>query len=111
MYSNCMEMYTIQEWTLYADNDRAKLDIPFNEEDMMYWRTFMADTTSVIPDPKLGRISMPKDLLLKCGIDKEVVFFCLGYKVEIWAKDALEQNRLSTDQFKAMSKSLAAKKQ
>ena len=110
MYSDCLEMYTMQEWTLYADSVRAKLDIPFNEEDMMYWRTFMADTTSAVPDPKLGRISVPKDLLDKCGIIKEVVFFCLGYKIEIWAKEALEGSRLSTEQFKAKSKSLAAKK-
>jgi MraZ protein len=110
MYSDCLEMYTMQEWTLYADSVRAKLDIPFDEEDMMYWRTFMADTTSAIPDPKLGRISVPKDLLDKCGIIKEVVFFCLGYKIEIWAKEALEGSRLSTEQFKAKSKSLAAKK-
>jgi MraZ protein len=110
MYSECLEMYTMQEWTLYADSVRAKLDIPFNEEDMMYWRTFMADTSSATPDPKLGRISVPKDLLEKCGIVKEVVFFCLGYKIEIWAKEALEGSRLSTEQFKAKSKSLAAKK-
>lgn len=110
MYSDCLEMYTMEEWAVYSDSVRAKLDIPFNEEDMMYWRTFMADTTSAVPDPKLGRISIPKDLLEKCGIVKEVVFFCLGYKVEIWPKETFEGSKLQNEEFKAKSKSLAAKK-
>ena len=110
IYSNCLEMYTMPEWTIYSDSVRAKLDIPFNEEDMMYWRTFMADTVSATPDPKVGRISIPKELLDKCGIVKEVVFSCLGYKVEIWAKEAVEGSMLPEDQYKAKSKSLAGKK-
>ena len=110
IYSNCLEMYTMSEWTIYSDAVRSKLDIPFNEEDMMYWRPFMADTVSATPDPKIGRISIPKELLDKCGIVKEVVFSCLGYKVEIWAKEAVEGSMLPEDQYKAKSKSLAVKK-
>ena len=70
----------------------------------------MADTVSATPDTKVGRISIPKELLDKCGIVKKVVFSCLGYKVEIWAKEAVEGSKLPEDQYKAKSKSLAGKK-
>ena len=81
MYSNCLEMYTWQEWANMSQAVRSKLDLAFDEDHMRYWRTYMSDTVTVTPDAKLGRITIPRDLLDKAGIDKEVVFLGVDYKV------------------------------
>lgn len=109
MYSNCLEMYTRQEWALMSQAVRAKLDLAFDEEHMMYWRTYMSDTVTVVPDAKLGRITIPKEILDKAGIAKEVIFLGVDYKVEIWAKEELEGGRLSPEEFRNMGKKLAGR--
>lgn len=107
MYSNCLEMYTRQEWALMSQAIRSKLDLAFNEDHMKYWRTYMSDTVTVVPDAKLGRITIPKEILDKCGIVKEVVFQCLDYKVEIWAKEEIEGGKFNSEEFRNMGKKIA----
>lgn len=109
MYSNCLEMYTFQEWVNMSQAVRAKLDLAFDEDHMKYWRTYMSDTVTVVPDAKLGRITVPRDLLDKAGIDKEVVFLGVDYKVEIWAKEEIEGGRLSTEEFRQIGKKIAGR--
>ena len=109
MYSNCLEMYTWQEWANMSQAVRSKLDLAFDEDHMRYWRTYMSDTVTVTPDAKLGRITIPRDLLDKAGIDKEVVFLGVDYKVEIWAKEKIDGGCLSAEEFKAMGKKIAGR--
>ena len=107
--SNCLEMYTKQEWANMSQAVRSKLDLAFDEDHMRYWRTYMSDTVTVVPDAKLGRISIPKEILEKAGIDKEVVFLGVDYKVEIWAKEELEGGSLSPEDFRMMGKKIAGR--
>ena len=109
MYSNCLEMYTKQEWANMSQAVRAKLDLAFDEDHMRYWRTYMSDTVTVVPDAKLGRITIPKEILDKAGINKDVVFQGVDYKVEIWAKEELEGGCLTSEEFRSMGKKLAGR--
>lgn len=109
MYSNCLEMYTWQEWANMSQAVRSKLDLAFDEDHMRYWRTYMSDTVTVTPDAKLGRITIPRDLLDKAEIDKEVVFLGVDYKVEIWAKEEIEGGKLTTEEFRQMGKKIAGR--
>ena len=109
MYSNCLEMYTKQEWANMSQAVRAKLDLAFDEDHIRYWRTYMSDTATVSPDAKLGRITIPKEILEKAGIEKDVVFLGVDYKVEIWAKEELEGGRLSPEDFRMMGKKIAGR--
>ena len=90
MHSDCLEMYTWQEWSNMSEAVRSKLDLAFNDEHMKYWRTYMSNTAHVTPDAKLGRISIPKELLEAAGITKDVVVLGVDYKVEIWAKEKMD---------------------
>ena len=60
--SNCLEMFTWQEWEAMSQAVRAKLDLAFNAQDIRYWRTFMSNTITVVPDAKLGRITIPEEI-------------------------------------------------
>ena len=107
MYKNCLEMYTRQEWAEMSQNLRSKLDLLFNEEHMEYWRTHMSGTVLAVPDPKIGRISIPKELLQECGIVKEVVFQCLDFKVEIWAKEDSRCGKMDSESYRDMGRKMA----
>jgi len=109
MYSNCLEMYTWQEWANMSQAVRSKLDLAFDEDHIRYWRTYMSDTVTVVPDAKLGRITIPREILDKAGIDKEVVFLGVDYKVEIWAKEEIEGGKLTTEEFRQMGKKIAGR--
>ena len=109
MYSNCLEMYTWQEWANMSQAVRSKLDLAFDEDHIRYWRTYMSDTVTVVPDAKLGRITIPREILDKAGIGKEVVFLGVDYKVEIWAKEEIEGGRLSADEFRKLGRKISGR--
>ena len=48
-------------------------------------------------------------ILEKAGIEKDVVFLGVDYKVEIWAKEELEGGRLSPEDFRMMGKKIAGR--
>ena len=109
LFENCLEMYTWQEWNNMSQAVRSKLDLAFNDEHIRYWRTYMSNTAHVTPDAKLGRISIPKELLEAAGITKDVVVLGVDYKVEIWAKELFEDGCLSDEEFDQMSKEIAGR--
>ncbi|MCQ2133529.1 MAG: hypothetical protein MJY88_01040 [Bacteroidales bacterium] len=106
IYSDCLEMYTLAEWQRQSEAVKAKLDL-LNEKHAGFWRRYMYDRAMVTPDPKLGRISIPAELLEKIGVTKEVVFLGGDYKIEIWAKDRFESQIISEEEYRSMAEELS----
>ena len=63
----------------------------------------------VEPDAKLGRISIPRDLLNAISVTKEVVFLGIGSKLEVWAKETYETSRISNEKYVSIARSLSTK--
>lgn len=108
IYDRCLEMYTFEEWTRQTEKIKEDLDF-FNPDHVTFWREFMRDVDIVEPDPKLGRISICRELLDAIGITKEVVFFGVGFKLEVWAKAEFESSRITNDSFISIARSLSRK--
>ena len=72
LYADCLQMFTYQEWERESEEVKSRLNF-FNEEHALFWRDYMRNRAIVEPDGKLGRISIPKNLLLSIGIDREKV--------------------------------------
>ena len=106
IYDDCLEMYTFEEWTRQADKIREGLDF-FNPQHVIFWRQYMRDCDVVEPDAKLGRISISRELLDAIGVSKDVVFFGINFKIELWAKERFEASRISNEQFVAIAESLS----
>lgn len=106
IYSDCLEMYTLAEWQRQSEAVKAKLDL-LNEKHAKFWRRYMYDRAMVTPDPKLGRISIPAELLEKIGVTKEVVFLGGDYKIEIWAKDRFDSQIISEEEYRSMAEELS----
>ncbi len=106
IYDDCLEMYTFEEWTKQSEKVKDGLNF-FNPKHVQFWREYMRDRDVVEPDSKLGRISISRDLLDAIGVNKEVVFFGIDFKIEIWAKEKFEKSRLSNENYTAIAESLS----
>ena len=98
IFTPCLEMYTFEEWERQSEQVKSKLNI-FNRSHAAFWREYMRGRAVVEPDPKLGRVSIPKKLLESIGVTKEVVFSGNDYKIEIWAKENYEASEISNEEF------------
>ncbi len=106
IYSDCLEMFTMEEWRRQSESVKSKLDL-LNERHAKFWRRYLLERAVVTPDPKLGRITIPSELLEKIGATKEVVFLGGDYKIEVWAKERFEAETISDEEYKAMAEELS----
>lgn len=105
LFSNCLEMYTYQEWIRQSEEVKSRLNF-FNREHAVFWREYMRDRALVEPDGKFGRISIPRRLLEDIGVEKEVIFAGNDHKIEIWAKENYDRDKLPGDDYSALAEKI-----
>ena len=98
IFSDCLEMFTFEDWNAESEKIRAKLNMN-NREHALLWREYNREVALVTPDEKMGRISIPKKLLEKIGVVKEVVFVGIGNKIEVWAGEKYQKSKLSDSDY------------
>lgn len=108
LYDDCLEMWSYEEWEKEADRIREGLDF-FNPQHVIFWREYMRDCDVVEPDARLGRISISRYLLDAIGVTRDVVFFGVNFKIEIWASEKFEGSKVSKEDYVAIAKSLSRK--
>ena len=102
IFADCLEMYAYEEWERQSEKVRSMLN-PFNREHAEFWRAYTRNRAVVEPDPKLGRITIPKKLLETIGVDKEVVFSGNDDKIEIRKKKKYESSNISEERFVSLA--------
>lgn len=105
IFENCLEMFTYREWERQSEEIKARLDF-LNRQHSLFWREYMRDCAVVEPDPKVGRISIPRKLLESIGVEKEVVFAGNDFKIEIWAAEKFGNSALGEEEFTALAASI-----
>lgn len=105
IFTDCLEMYTFREWERQSEEVKSRLNF-FNRKHALFWREYMRDRAVVEPDPKLGRISIPRKLLEAIGVNKEVVFAGNDFKIEIWAREKYSENVISGEEFMTLAETL-----
>ena len=108
LFEPCLQMYTMEEWEHTSAEVKSKLNF-FNKQHAIFWREYMRDRDVVEPDAKLGRITVSRKLLDAIGVTKEVVFSGNDFKIEIWAKEEFEKNRIPNSEYIAIAESLSDK--
>ena len=108
LFEPCLQMYTMEEWEHTSAEVKSKLNF-FNRQHAIFWREYMRDRDVVEPDAKLGRITVSRKLLDAIGVTKEVVFAGNDFKIEIWAKEEFEKQRIPNDEYIAIAESLSDK--
>lgn len=83
-FENCLTLFPLETWNTKA----AEVDMldDFKPEVRRFKRLFRNGASFVDVD-SAGRVLVPKMLLERAGIKKEMVFTAQGNKVELWDKD------------------------
>lgn len=83
-FENCLVLYPMQTWNkISAEVDKLN---DFKPKVREFKRLFRNGATVVDVDTA-GRVLVPKMLLERAGIKKNMVFTAQGDKVELWDKD------------------------
>lgn len=106
IYSPCLQMYCFEEWERESEDVKARLNF-FNPSHAKFWREFMRERALVEPDAKTGRILVPRTLLDKIGIEKEVVFSGNDHMIEIWSKENFDRIALTNEEYASLAQDLS----
>lgn len=105
LFSPCLDIYTYGEWEKESEAIKSRLNF-FNREHARFWRGYMSSRAVVEPDGKLGRISIPRQLLDSIGVVKDVIFAGNDYKIELWAKERYEASFMDDGEFAALAEKI-----
>lgn len=107
VFVDCLEMYTYEQWEIQSEKIKAMLN-PFNRRHDAFWRGYTRHRTIVEPDPKLGRITIPKNLFDAIGATKDVIFCGSDDKIEIWAAEKYESSEIAPEDFARLAEEIAS---
>lgn len=108
LWEPCLEMYTFAEWERESEGIKSKINF-LNRGQAAFWREYTRHRAVVEPEPKLGRMSIPKTLLESIGAGKELVFCGSDHKIEIWGKEQFDNSALTQDEFISLAETLSEK--
>ena len=83
---NCLELYQKHDWE--AVSEKVSSLNQFVKKNRVFARKFISGATQLELD-SVGRINLPKNLLEYAGVQKELILFAYGNKIEIWDPDLL----------------------
>ena len=78
----------------------------YNRKHAEFWREYMRDRAIVEPEGKLGRMSIPKQMLQGIAAEREIIFAGCDHFMEIWAKEIYEAARMDNSEFTALAEEL-----
>ncbi len=84
-FESNLTLYPESEW-LKISREVNSLNL-YNKKNREFVRYFFRGATELRADAA-GRLLLPKSLIDYGGIDREIVLFAYGQRIEIWARDA-----------------------
>ncbi|MCQ2308887.1 MAG: hypothetical protein MJZ78_02780 [Bacteroidales bacterium] len=89
LYERCLDMFGMDDWRKLQE--RLGRMNSFKKETLIIQRRINAGARLVKIDGS-GRLQIPKDLLEKCGMVKDVVISSLTDRMQIWGSEQLEKS-------------------
>ena len=101
LFEKCLDVYGKDDWRKLQDK-LGKLN-PFKKENLMMMRRINGGARVVMMDGS-GRLQIPKDLVEKCGLVKDVVITSLPDRMQIWGKEQMDKSNaeMSDEEFSQM---------
>ena len=96
--STCLDLFTRRDWDEQQEKLRKEFSI-YDEEGISALRYLNQGVRFAKLDSS-GRLQIPKDLMERGGLVKEVVVEALANKMEIWDKDRYEASVAAIDKQK-----------
>lgn len=90
IYEDCLVLYPMDEWKRMVDILRSKIN-PYNKSHKQFLRGFYMDTAELSLDSS-SRLTIPKKILSKIKVNKELKLVAQDDKIEIWNPETYERN-------------------
>lgn len=104
IYEDCLVLYPLEEWERQNEIIRRNTN-PYNREHNLFLREFFRGTAEINLDSN-GRLLLPKRLLEMVGINREIVMAGMNGKIELWARDKYNGNRIDAAQFAELAEKI-----
>jgi MraZ protein len=98
--SICLDLYTRRDWDEQQLKLRARFNI-YNEEGIQALR-FLNEGVRFVKLDASGRLQIPKELMERGGLSKDVVVEALANKMEIWDKNRHQKSVAAVDKKKIL---------
>ena len=98
--SICLDLFTRKDWDSQQEKLRAAIKL-YDEEGIKTLR-FLNEGVRFVKLDASGRLQIPKELMEKGGLLKDVVVEALANKMEIWDKDHYQESVSAIDKKKIL---------
>lgn len=90
IYEDCLVLYPMDEWIRMVEVLRKKLN-PYNKAHKQFLRGFYMDTAELSLDSN-NRLTIPKKVLSKISVEKELKLVAQDDRIEIWNPVIYDKN-------------------
>jgi len=106
-FENNLTLFPQSEW-LKISREVNALNL-YNKKNREFVRYFFRGASEMRLD-STGRLLLPRQLISYGGIEREIVLFAYGNRIEIWARDAYEEMMASEpDDFSSLAEEVMGK--
>ena len=106
-FENNLTLYPQSEW-LKISREVNALNL-YNKKNREFVRYFFRGASELSVD-RTGRLLLPRQLLSYGGIERDIVLFAYGNRIEIWAKDAYDKMMANEpDDFSSLAEEVMGK--
>ncbi len=104
LYTNCLLVYPYPDWEQHVEDIRSKVNM-YDRNDNMFYRQYIRAAAVVAFDAN-GRLLVPKRIMEKIDMPKEVVLVGVDNKLEMWCKVEFEGGSKSDEELGDMMQSI-----
>ncbi len=104
LFEECLILTPYPEWELEMDEIRSRVNM-YNRAENKFYRQYFRGAAEIAFDSN-GRILIPKRLMDKIGVPKEIVMVGVDKKIELWSKKVYDEDELSDSELALMAENI-----
>ncbi len=104
LFEECLILTPYSEWEQEMEEIRSRVNM-YNRAENKFYRQYFRGAAEITFDAN-GRILIPKRLMDKIGVPKEIVMVGVDRKIELWSKVVYEEEELTDNELALMAESI-----
>jgi MraZ protein len=104
LFEDCLILSPYSDWEVEMEDIRSRVNL-YNRAENKFYRQYYRGAAEVSYDAN-GRMLLPKRLMEKIGLPKEMVLVGVDKKIELWSKTAYESEELSEGELALMAENI-----
>jgi len=101
LFGECLILSPYPDWEEEMNEIRARINM-YNRAENQFYRQYFRGAAEVVLDAN-GRMLLPKRLLEKINLSKEIVLVGVDNKIELWAKYVYESEEIPEGELALMA--------